>query len=272
MSELTENIALEVDGEEIDLYDIMRRAKARNDLEFVQQAIDAAIIRQEATRQEIAVSDEELQMAADQFRAAHELYDVAATEAWLATKHLTFEEWELFVEETVLTRKLREAITADKIEPHFAINKLTFDAAEISRLVVSEEDIARELRAQLTEEQADFHSLARTYSIDSTTRLAGGYAGKVMRPEMEAAVESAVFGGQPGNVVGPFKLEDGWHLIKIESLHRAELDDALRETIKTQVFTEWLDQRRRKAQIKLPLLAVVAPVNDAVEDLAVSNK
>src|SRR5215510_10453020 len=169
MSELTENIALEVDGEEIDLYDIMRRAKARNDLEFVQQAIDAAIIRQEATRQEFAVSDEELQMAADQFRAAHELYDVAATEAWLATKHLTFEEWELFVEETVLTRKLREAITADKIERHFAINKLTFDAAEISRLVVFEVDIARQLRSKLSQTQADFHSAPPAYSFDSST-------------------------------------------------------------------------------------------------------
>jgi len=88
---------------------------------------------------------------------------------------------------------------------------------------------------------------------------------------MEAAVESAVFGAQPGNVVGPFKLEDGWHLIKVELLHRANLDDALRETIKAEVFAQWLEERLRKATIKIPLLEVIAPSTEP-EDLAVVNE
>jgi parvulin-like peptidyl-prolyl isomerase len=88
---------------------------------------------------------------------------------------------------------------------------------------------------------------------------------------MEAAVESSVFGARPGNVVGPFKLEDGWHLIKIESLHRADLDDALRKTIKAEVFAEWFEERLRKARIKIPLLEVIAPVTES-EDLAVLNE
>jgi putative peptide maturation system protein len=271
MSDLSGYVALEVNGEEISLYDVLLPAKGSGNLEFLQEAINAAIIRQEAVRHAIEVSDEELQSAADEFRAAHELYDVASAEAWLAARRLTFEDWDAFIEGIVLRQKLCDAITADKIEQHFAVNKLAFDAAELSRLVVPVEDIARELRAQIVEEGADFHSLARTYSIDAATRLAGGYAGKVARVEMEAAVESAVFGAQTGNVVGPFKLEDGWHLIRIESLHRAELDDALRETIKAEVFSEWFEERLRKARIKIPLLEVIAPVPE-LEDLAVVNE
>lgn len=270
MSELPEYVALEVNGVEISLYDVLLPAKGSGNLDFLQEAINAAIIRQEAARHAIEVSDEELQSAADEFRAAHDLFDVASTEAWLAARRLSFEDWEAFIEGNVLRQKLCDAITADKIEQHFAVNKLSFDAAELSRLVVPDEDIARELRVQIIEEGADFHSLARSYSIDAATRLAGGYAGRVVRAEMEAAVESAVFGAQTGNVVGPFKLEDGWHLIKIESLHRAELDDVLRETIKAEVFAEWFDERLRRARIKIPLLEAITVT--APEDLAMVNK
>jgi len=272
MSELSEYIALEVNGEKISLYDVLVPAKGRGNLAFVEDAIDDAIIRQEAERRSVVVSDEELQLAADQFRQAHELYGVETTNAWIAAKNLTFEDWESVIESNLLWHKLCEVITAGRIEQHFAENKLAFDAAEISRLVVADEDVARELRAQITEEGADFHSLARTYSIDSDTRLAGGYAGEQRRTDMEATVEAAVFGGQSGKIVGPFKLDDGWHLIKIEALHPAELDDALRQTIKKQLFVEWLAERRRNAQIKAPLLEVIASVNDGSEDLATLNK
>jgi putative peptide maturation system protein len=272
MSDLTEYVALEVNGEEITLYDALLPAKAHGNLEFLQAAIDAAIIRQTTERQAIEVSDEELQQAADDFRAVRELYSPEAIATWLAARRLTFEDWEALIECNLLRQKLRETVTAGKIEQHFAENKLAFDEAEISRLVVADEDIARELLAQITEEGADFHSLARSYSIDAATRLAGGYAGKLKRADMEAAVESAVFGAQPGKVVGPFKLDDGWHLIKIESLHRAELDDTVRETIKAQVFADWLDERRQHSEIKIPLLEVVAPEDDTLEDLRVLNK
>jgi len=271
MSDLSEYVALEVNGEELSLDDVLLTAKGHGSLQFLQEAIDAAIIRQEAARRAIEVSDDELQSAADEFRAAHELYDIAATEAWLAGRRLTFEDWESFIEGNVLRQKLREAITTDKIEQHFAVNRLAFDSAELSRLVVADEEIARELRAQIVEDGADFYSLAREYSIDASTRPAGGYAGQVKRADMEAVVESSVFGGEPGSVVGPFKLEDGWHLIRIETLHRAELNDGLRETVKEEIFAEWFNERLRKARIKIPVLEGAAAIEPA-EDLAVVNE
>ena len=184
---------------------------------------------------------------------------------------MTFEDWESFIEGKVLRQKLRETITRDKIEQHFAVNKLKYDSAELSRLVIRDEEIAKELRAQIVEDGADFHALAREYSIDESTRPAGGYAGATKRADMDAVVESSVFGGQPGSVVGPFKLADGWHVIRIESLHRAELDDGLREAIKEEIFTEWFNERLRKAKIKIPVLEEAEPA-EPMEDLAVVNE
>ena len=248
MPGLSEYIALEIDGESISLQDLLSVAKLRGFSEFVDQAAEIVLIRQEAVARKIAISDEEFQQAADDFRLARDLHDVEATEQWLAANHLSYVEWEGLLGDDILRQKLRQLLVAGKVEQHFAEHRLSFDAAAISRLVLKDEGVARELRAQIVEDGADFHSLARQYSIDATSRPAGGYVGVVPRAEMEAAVESAVFGAQPGKTRGPIKTMDGWELIRIESLHPATLDEAMRENITSLLFKEWLSDRRTQGQ------------------------
>jgi putative peptide maturation system protein len=254
MVNLNDCIALEVNGEEVSLYDVLKRAKLKGTLQLIEDGINAALIQQAAEQRGIDVSDEELQQAADEYRAANDLHDAETTQVWLESKNLSYEDWESLLEYQVNERKLREALTAGLVEQRFAEQRLSFDKAAISRLVLSDEGVARELRAQIIEDGADFHALAREYSSHAATRLAGGYAGLMVRTEMEPALEAAVFGAQPGKVVGPIKTDDGWELVKIERLNLAELDDEMRETIKTGLFGEWLSELRSKARISLPLL------------------
>ena len=254
MFTLSDYIAFEINGEAVSLADVLRLAKMSGQLQFIEDAINNALIQREAAELDISATDSELQQAADDFRAAHDLHTAEATENWLAERHLTFEDWEALIEHKMIGQKLREAVTDGKVEQHFVENSLSFDCAAISRIVVGDEDIIRELRAQIFEEGADFHALARQYSTDTATKHIGGYAGQISRTEMEAAVESAVFGAQPGKIVGPLKTDDGWQLIKVESIHKATLNEALRETIKSQLFDEWLNDHRRKARISTPLL------------------
>jgi putative peptide maturation system protein len=254
MMELNECPALKIGDEEVSLYDVMRIAKLTGQLQFIDDAIEATIIRQTAAQRGIEVSDEELQQAADDFRIARELQDTEATQSWLEANRLSWEDWELLLEDQLIADKVREMLTAGRVEQRFAEQGLSFDAAAISRLVLEDEGIARELRAQIIDDGADFHALARQYSIDVVTKLAGGYAGLVSRPELEPAVEAAVFGSEPGKIVGPIKSDDGWLLIKVESLHPAVLDDAMRETIMSLLFREWLSERRLNVRISIPLL------------------
>ena len=254
MQSLSELIALEVNGEAVGLAEVLRLAKFSGNLKFLQDSIDAALVRQAAARQGVEVSGDELQQAADEFRLARELHDAETTERWLAAHHLTYEEWELMLEGEIIARKLREELTAGRVEQHFAEQKLTFDTAALSRIIAPNEDVARELRAQIVEDNADFHALARAYSTDEATRAAGGYIGTVRRTDLEAEVEPAVFGASVGKVVGPFKTDEGWSLFKVEAVNRATLDDETREAIKSRLFEEWLSERRRKANISTPLL------------------
>lgn len=235
------------------LRQLMRFAKWGNESSFIKDAADALLIRQAALAADIEVTDEEVQKAADNFRTKRDLYDEKKTQRWLARNYLSQCEWEELLEDQVMRLKLRQYLTTDKVEKYFVEQRLSFDAATISRIVVKEENVAKELRAQIVEDDADFHTLARKHSIDLLTRPAGGYSGLVRRTEMEPVMEAAVFGAQPGKVVGPIKTYAGWQLVKVEAINIASLDDSLRETIQSFLFEEWLTGERVKAKISVPL-------------------
>lgn len=263
--------AIEIGDETVSLFDLLRQAKFNDALHIFESAIDAELIRQAAEERGIEVTDEELQEAADQFRLSRELHEVEALEAWLDSHHLTLTDWETELERTILTSKVAEAIADGQIERYFAENKLRFDAAAISRIVLESEDVAKELRAQLIEEEADFHKLAREHSVDNETRKLGGHVGVIARTDLDPVVESAVFGSKPDQIIGPFKLDSEWHLIKIEAIKPAKLDEEIRQTIKSTLFSEWLAEKRRKVKISIPLLASMDENDEEVEEAAIGE-
>ena len=253
MQSLDDFIAIEINRKSVSLRHLLRFAKGSDESRFIRNAIDAVLIRQAALEARIDVTDEEVQQAADRFRTQRDLYDEKRTDRWLARNYISHAEWETVLEDEIIRLKLRDVLTTGKVEKYFAEQRLSFDAATISRIVVKEENVAKELRAQIVEDDADFYSLARKHSIDLLTRPAGGYSGRVRRTEMEPTMEAAVFGTQPGRTVGPIKTYAGWELVKVEAIHLATLDDSLRETIKSLLFEDWLAGERLKAKIKIPL-------------------
>jgi len=271
MTNLSQFTALEVNGEHLSLAEVLRSANWRGQLGFLEAAVDRVLIRQEAAEQGIEALDDELQQAADEFRAAHELHQVEAVKEWLAANHFTFAGWERLLEDEVITRKLRDALTDHQVEQYFAENKLSFDGATISRLIVSQEEVAKELRVQICEEGADFHKLARSYSTDAATRPASGYVGLVRRQGLADELAAAVFRAKAGGVIGPLKTDQGWQLVRVHELHQATLDKATREQIKTFLFGAWLSRQRSKAQLSMPLLELSGEIEDEEMAQAVAN-
>jgi parvulin-like peptidyl-prolyl isomerase len=243
-------LAIVVNGEEISLHDLLAAAKFRGQLDFVAQAVDAALIRAAAARMQIEVSDAELQAEADNFRASRELYAAKATEAWLAAQHLSQEDWELQLEDDILRRKLRQALCEGKVEQHFAENKRSWEAATVSQIVVADENMARELRAQIVDDEADFRDLARQYSTEDAAPR------RCRRHDVDPGLAAAIFGVQPGGIAGPVRSDRGWHLFLVDAFHPAQLDNETRETIAETLFADWLAVERAKAEIRTPILDI----------------
>ena len=97
--------------------------------------------------------------------------------------------------------------------------------------------------------------MARLYRQGLLIRaVVGGYVGAVGRADLIAVAEAAVFSASAGEVLGPFKLPQGWTLLRVEAIQAAILDDATRNKIRNRLFEEWLQHARAKAQLHTPLL------------------
>ncbi|MBI5057508.1 MAG: peptidylprolyl isomerase [Nitrospirae bacterium] len=207
------------------------------------QIIIAKEVIKKAELSGITPSDEALQDFSDSFREMRGLDTAEETYRFLQDAGLSEEDFESFCESAVLVGPVRETLADEKkVREFFINNRPDFDTAVISVIVVSDESLANEILMQITEDGADFHKLARTYSIDEETKNYGGYVGEVTRAALVPEISAKVFNASAGDVLGPFRGEDFQQLVLVEKIVKAELNDVVIERIKNRLFYQWVSQ------------------------------
>jgi putative peptide maturation system protein len=258
MSALPSIESIRINGRPINLEEVLHSLKVLGELEnLLDQLVEDRLIADAARAESVTLDDDELQKAADAFRQAQGLQKAEQTKAWLEKHSLSIEDLQARVERPLLRRKLAEHLARGQTERYFAENRAQFDRARLAQLVVDREEVATELLSQIVDDGAEFAALARKYSLDAQTCQAGGTLGVVARKALSPAIEAAVFGARPGDVVGPFQTGKGYHLVKVEEILPAQLDVRTTETIRERIFADWLRQRKLQAQVELPLLKLV---------------
>jgi peptidyl-prolyl cis-trans isomerase SurA len=110
---------------------------------------------------------------------------------------------------------------------------------------------------------AGFADVAKKHSQDPVTREDGGDLGYFARGTLPSAIENVVFAMRKGEIRGPLLAERGYHLIQVvdrkESAARSfdEVKEELREQIYVQKMekatTSWLTEVRKKSHIDIKL-------------------
>ncbi|MEW6282423.1 MAG: peptidylprolyl isomerase [Candidatus Eremiobacterota bacterium] len=217
---------------------------------LLREAGARARILQEARTMGLEASQEELQAAADAVRRSRKLHRAEDTHRWLQSAGLTVDDLEEEARFAVLRGKVRDRLTADRVEKHFHEHRTRFDEVLLSHLVVAEEGVARELLTQVQEDEADFGALARQHSLNRDTAQRAGMLGPVRRGGVRAEVETHLFSARPGHVAGPFQVKGGWELIQVVAVQPAALDDRSREEIRESLFHEWLDGQLARTPVQ----------------------
>ncbi len=113
---------------------------------------------------------------------------------------------------------------------------------------------------------ADFETLARDFSEDTSNASEGGDLGFFGRNDMVPEFEAAAFETPPGSVSKPVKTEYGWHIIKVEEATVRNGEDQvrarhilLRTITGQQTLSALLDQARQ-----LQVRAVESGLEEAV--------
>ncbi len=209
----------------------------------VREMLVDLVIRKAALDRGWKVADEELQSAVDILRRTHKLYRSAEMVAWLGSRGISLEDLEKQLELQNFRGRLQEAVCGDdEVLREFAENRREYDRARLSRIVVSEQGVADEIRLQL-DEGADFAHLALRYSLDVETKNLGGELGLVRRTSLGPTIESAVFSAKEGELIGPLSADGLFHLLCVRQLLVAELTPEIASAIRGRLFENWLTQQ-----------------------------
>jgi len=241
--------------------------------DVLDQMIDDELVRQEASKRNITVSEDELEaeieqqfgyirnpptptpvpitatvgitltptpttapMTLDEFQQNYNQYVVALRK--YDVSETTFRR--LF-ESSLFSTKLQEALAAEVL--------LTAEQVHVRHILVQTEDEAKAVVDRLKAGE-DFATLAKELSQDTSNKEEGGDLGWFPRGQMVTEFEDAAFALQPGETSAPVQTSYGYHIIQlIERDENRPLDEAMLEQKKSTALEDWLTVQRKSEGI-----------------------
>lgn len=203
--------------------------------------IDQKLLAQGARSSGQSVGESEIDTRLEELAA--EAGGNEALGAWLAANGYTLEGFRSVVAEEMLAQKMIEAIAAQVGGEA--------DQVHARHLLVSTREEAEELRAQIAAGEA-FALLARQFTLDLTTRPAGGDLGWFPRGVLLAPeVEEAAYAMEPGEVSPVVESRFGFHLVELieRGVHPLSPDAEVR--LRELAVEAWLAAHRETAAIEL---------------------
>ena len=228
------------------------------------------IIRQEAKKQGVTVSSEEVDSVLNQFKESKNSTEVDGYKKFLDTLQMTEGDLRLQIETSQLYEKLQEKTTGEikvsdtDAQNYYNENQIMFKdpgGIQIFHILVDSEQLASEIIVKLKQGD-DFAALAQQYSSDPGSKDRGGDVGPVNEstnfvPEFKQAALAL----QPGQLnPQPVKSDFGYHIIKAgdkkdaRQLSFAEVKDRLKVQMemeqRNKAFETYLEELKNKADIK----------------------
>lgn len=229
----------------------------------IEQLINTILIEQEARRQNITVSNDEIQAEID--KLAEQYGGRETLETLLEQSGSSLKSFEDNIRINLYIERLLAdeiEVTDEQVREYYDNNQDAFYQDEQVRarhILVEDSALARELLIQLRN-GADFAELAEKHSIDPGSAANGGDLGWFPRGRMVEPFEEAAFNAEPGELVGPVESEYGFHIIEVLERKPAgvqpfeEVKDQIRENLVNEQLQEkvlpWLQNLRAAADIQ----------------------
>lgn len=224
--------------------DILEQLKiSRKIPEILEQILTRRIVRAEANNIGVKVEIPELQDAADLFRANNRLISAKITERWLEINQLSLDEFETIIHLELLSDKLKQAVLVDKVEQHFYQHQLDFDRVAMYEVIIDDKELATELYYSIREGEIKFSDVAAKYIKDPELKRKGGYLGQIGRKDLSLGLRSIFSVTSYPQVIKPIATARGFHLIWVEEIIKATLDEVTYQEIQSQLFKEFLSER-----------------------------
>lgn len=252
-----EEIVATVGGKNITKDELYQRLVEQNGAQILDSLITEKIIEAEAQKQNIKVTEAELEKEMTEvidYYGGEDAFNQALASAGYSTDDVKKD-----MKRNVEVKKLLEpsiTITEDEMKKYFDDNRETFaqqEQVKASHILVDSLEKAQEVKKKLSEGE-DFVKLAKENSLDTSNKDQGGELGYITKGQMVSEFENAVFSMGVGEISDPIKTEYGYHIIKVENIIEAkeanyeESRDQIKDTLIEQKLPEAYDTWMQKKQ------------------------
>jgi len=246
---------------------------------MLNRLIDHRLQVQEAKRDKVEVTDDELRAAVDDI-VKRNGGDREKFEAQLQAQGVTWEALRREIREQILAQRVRSrrvvrrsTVTESEVDQYLTQNRDKFEAGlkyHAFHIAITVEATSSPGAWEQAKQEiesisaalaggADFAELARTRAKDPT----GGDLGWLARGELDAAFERPLLALQTGQVTAPIRSGAAYHLLKLDGREeltaerladaRQQVRDLLLQRKAQERFDEWLEGLRRRALIAIRL-------------------
>lgn len=227
------------------------------------QLIANKLLLQEATEENIAVTDQEIDLIIqDTEKVYQKNIDELVKDLGVSEKDLKEKVREQLLIKRLLDKYITVSVTDEELKKLYEENKEKFKlnrAVNVSHILLESEEEALEVKSMI-ESGADFYQLAREKSKDPGSKNKSGNIGFVEQGQTVKEFEDTIFKLNKGDIEGPIKTTYGYHIIKIEDIREEkelsfnEVKDKLKELFteqkKKEAYTKYIRKLLSEAKIK----------------------
>jgi parvulin-like peptidyl-prolyl isomerase len=207
---------------------------------ILEELIDLKLLVQGAREQGFEVSEAEIDRRIEAVQA--ELGGPEQMDAWLSDYFYSYESFRQALLEELLAMNMVNWIAENVPDEVEQVNA--------RHILVATKDEAEALRNQLVA-GADFDTLARQYSLDASTRPAGGNLGWFPQGTLlQPALEEAAFATGAGELSPVIESELGFHVIEVIERGNQPLSYQDRLAFQERAVQDWLDIARTSTVIE----------------------
>jgi foldase protein PrsA len=238
-----------VNGESITHQQLDKELEKRYGKEVVSDLINKALVLQEARKENISVTPQEIKTRAEKLMESPKV-KVVMQERGVTLKDL--EDNYAFV--IPLDKLVLKSVTDKEKRAFYEINKDKLAKVKAQHILLKDESTAKTVLAELKSGK-DFSELAKKYSEDKVTGPKGGDLGAFYYDEMEEAFAKAAFDLKPGEISDIVHTKYGYHIIKaIKILNTYEdAEEEIAMALADPKRLEYVEGLRKKAKIKILL-------------------
>lgn len=256
-----------VNGTEIPIAEVATRAAAFHGPYVLQDMVAEILLEQEAERQGVTITDEEVAEKVKAFRAELGTFSEVAFESYLRAQRVTREWFENKARSYVLMEKVladRVRVSDDEVKAQYRQNMAAYrknQSVEFRVMAFIDKASAEAALAEVRGGKS-FQEVAKERAATAADRAVAGepqYAERGLTP-LPPEFEAALFAAPLNQVAGPIEIRGAYYLIRVEKkldprqFTLEEIGNVIREQLRRQkleqmAWPSWIAERLRGANI-----------------------